>query len=162
MARRVAHLVPRATDELRSAAYLALVEAAQSFDPSRNVDFATFARHRIEGALRDVRRQEIRSACCRTPAMTRDVGIVTRDLESGSWILGAMPAQPVGSHLEELELVQTWIKKLPRLQSQAFRHIYLEGKTQEQAAALLGCSAPTLSRLHKEAIATIQYSRSLD
>jgi RNA polymerase sigma factor for flagellar operon FliA len=123
MARQVARSVPGARDELRSAAYLALVEAAQSFDSSRNVDFATFARHRIEGALRNVRRHEIRSASCRTPAMTRDVGIVTRDLESGSWVLGATPAEPVGSHLEELELVQTWIRKLPRLQSQAFRHI---------------------------------------
>ena len=33
---------------------LALVEAAQSFDPSRNVRFATFARFRIWGALMDV------------------------------------------------------------------------------------------------------------
>ena len=40
-------------DELRSTAYLALVEAARTFDLSREVNFATFARHRIRGALRD-------------------------------------------------------------------------------------------------------------
>ena len=43
-----------------------------------------------------------------------------------------------------------------------FRHIYLEGKTQEEAAALIGCSPPTLSRIHKDAIASIQFSRRLD
>ena len=65
-----------------------------------------------------------------------------------------MPAAPVGTDLEDLETVQEWIRKLPRLQSLAFRHIYLEGKTQEEAAALIGCSPPTLSRIHRDAIAT--------
>lgn len=38
---------PAEKEEFESAALLALVEAAQSFDPSRNVKFATFARYRI-------------------------------------------------------------------------------------------------------------------
>ena len=42
---------PGEGDEFESAACLALVEAAQSFDASRNVKFATFARYRIMGAL---------------------------------------------------------------------------------------------------------------
>src|SRR5690349_5323240 len=41
---------PLAREEFESAALEALVEAAQSFDPSRNVQFATFARYRIWGA----------------------------------------------------------------------------------------------------------------
>ena len=43
-------------DEFESAACLALVEAARSFDPTRNIRFATFARFRIRGALVDVGR----------------------------------------------------------------------------------------------------------
>src|SRR5205807_753874 len=43
-------------DEFESAACLALVEAARSYDPSRNIRFATFARFRIRGALMDVGR----------------------------------------------------------------------------------------------------------
>src|SRR2546429_415660 len=38
---------PLESEEFESAALLALVEAAQSFDPTRNVKFATFARYRI-------------------------------------------------------------------------------------------------------------------
>jgi RNA polymerase sigma factor for flagellar operon FliA len=40
-------------DELRSAADLGLVEAANSFDPSRGVLFKTFAYYRIRGAIYD-------------------------------------------------------------------------------------------------------------
>ena len=52
---------PGAGEEFESAAFLALVEAAQSFDSSRNVHFATYARHRIRGALYDVYRELIGS-----------------------------------------------------------------------------------------------------
>ena len=40
-------------DELRGAAELGLVEAANSFDPSRGVLFKTFAYYRIRGAIYD-------------------------------------------------------------------------------------------------------------
>ena len=43
-------------DELNSVAYMALVEAAQTFDPTRTVNFATFARLRIRGALQTYRK----------------------------------------------------------------------------------------------------------
>ena len=59
LACRMEYLFPAAGDELQSVAFLALVEAAQSFDPSRGVNFATFARLRIWGALCDCRREMI-------------------------------------------------------------------------------------------------------
>ncbi len=52
-------LYPYWRDEFESAACLALVEAARSFDPSRSIRFATFARFRIRGALMDVGRAMI-------------------------------------------------------------------------------------------------------
>ena len=47
---------PSNAEEFDSAAVTALVQAAQSFDPSRGVKFATFARYRIWGALKDMQR----------------------------------------------------------------------------------------------------------
>lgn len=44
-------------DELVSAGYLGLIEATDRFDPDRNVDFATFARPRIHGAMLDALRE---------------------------------------------------------------------------------------------------------
>jgi RNA polymerase sigma factor (sigma-70 family) len=162
MAKRAGKALPQVWDDLQSAAYLALVEAAQSFDPSRKVDFAAFARHRIDGALRDVRRESIQHTPRPEHGHSAESDRVGLEVESGSWILDAVPAAPVGSDLEDLETVQAWISRLPRLQSQALYHIYLEGKTQEEAAALIGCSPPTLSRIHKDAIASIQFSRRLE
>jgi len=44
-------------DEFQSAAYLGLVEAANSFDPDRNVSFRSFAYARIVGAMKDYLRE---------------------------------------------------------------------------------------------------------
>src|SRR5262249_42190619 len=140
------------------AALLALVEAAQSFDPSRNVNFATYARHRIEGALRDARRESLRQASWPTREKESRPKRTSQTVQSTFWTLCAAPDAPVGTELEVHDTVREWIRNLPRLQSLACRHIYLEGKTQEEAAALIGCSPPTLSRIHREALATIQYS----
>jgi RNA polymerase sigma factor (sigma-70 family) len=149
---------PSARDELESAAFLALVEAAQSFDPSRSVNFATYARYRIWGALRDVRRQIIGKVW---PCERESAPVVMRlgdDSESHGQVIGAEPDEPVGTDLEILDAVENWIRRLPRPHSLAFRHIYLDGKTQEEAAALVGCSKSTLSRMHSQAITWLQQS----
>ena len=57
MARRMGAVMPEVSDELQSVAYLALVEAAGTFDPARSVNFATFARQHIQGAMIDFRRE---------------------------------------------------------------------------------------------------------
>src|SRR5689334_18139672 len=59
MAKPLKMMWPCAEDEFESAACLAVVEAAQSFDPGRNVGFGTFAMMRVQGALRDVQRDMI-------------------------------------------------------------------------------------------------------
>lgn len=44
-------------DELKSAAYLGLVQAAKQFSPNKNIPFACFARFRIIGAIKDYLRE---------------------------------------------------------------------------------------------------------
>jgi hypothetical protein len=50
---------PNQRDEYLSAAHLGLVEAAESWSPRRGVKFATFARRRILGALKDCQREQL-------------------------------------------------------------------------------------------------------
>jgi len=152
MARRLDPYWPMEKDELYSTAMLALVEAAQSFDPTRKVSFATFARHRIRGALRDFQRLvgsaetgEIRNAS----PMVSPLG---RDLEQYGQVLGIRPADPVGLEIESRDAVEGWLRRLPRAHAAACRMIYLEGKSQTEAAAAVGCSPSYLSRLHSESI----------
>jgi RNA polymerase sigma factor (sigma-70 family) len=156
MARQMKTRFPGAREEFESAAYLALVEAAQSFDSSRNVNFATYARHRIRGALYDVYREWLGTTSTRPRAQTRLERPLSEGWESRGRVIGAEPDLPVGTDLEVLDTVENWIRRLPRVHALAFRHIYLDGKTQNEAAHLVGCSKWKLCRMHSQAITWLQ------
>ena len=158
LAGRMRYAWPGAQDEFESAALLALVEAAQAFDPTRGVKFTTFAHHRISGALRDLRR-ELYSRGGRGDVASRHAGTgfhefqgLGIDSEAHGHLIGAEADEPVGTELENLDTIENWIRQLPRTHSLAFRHIYLDGKTKEETARLVGCSKAYLTRLHQEAI----------
>ncbi len=156
LARRMHADFPGGDDEFRSAAFLALVEAAQSYDRTRNVNFATYARHRIWGALCDLRREMIGSV--RPEGFGAAVAVIRlgSNLPDGRGVIGSEPDVPVGTELENLDAVENWIRKLPRPHARAFRHIYLDGKSQEETAALVGCSKSCMSRLHSQALTWLQ------
>ncbi len=162
LARRMKDSFPHAADEFQSAAFLALVEAAQSFDSSRGVGFASFARHRIWGALCDLRAEIIRRYKPRGSDSELIVMQLEMGFESGIRVIGIEPDEPVGSELEALETLQSWIGQLPRLQAQAFRHIYLDGKTQKEAAALVGCSHSNLNRMHSAGLRSLQQTHRFE
>lgn len=142
-------------EEFESAAMLALVEAAQSYDPTRNVKFATFARYRIWGALRDVQRSLIMSGWRGDMENAPAITSLTYDAEENGRVLGTEQDRPAGEEFEALEFVENCLRKLPAKHAAACRHIYLEGKSQVEAAEALGCSKSRLSYLHKEALELI-------
>jgi RNA polymerase sigma factor (sigma-70 family) len=152
LARRTARTWPAGSDEFQSTAFLALVEAAQAFDESRNIDFATYARHRIRGALIDVQRKMFsdgwRGRAERAPRFQP----LEADSEERGRVVGVQAEEPVGTKLETADAIENWLQKLPARHSTAFRHLYLDGKTLEEAAALVGCSKASMSRLHRETL----------
>ena len=139
-------------DEFESAALMALVEAAQSFDESRNVKFATFARYRIWGALRDVQRSLITAGWRNDAENAPTICSLAYDAEEIGRSINSEPDPPVGKELEATEFVEHWLGKLPAKHADACRQIYIHGKTQSEAAGSLGCSKSRLSYLHKEAL----------
>jgi RNA polymerase sigma factor (sigma-70 family) len=139
-------------EELRSTAYMALVQAARTFDPARKVNFATFARHRIRGALRDYLRYAI-SESWRTETGLRPIAqCVGPESERYGRMLGLSEEKPVGAEIESMEDVETWLARLPKQHALACRLIYLSGKNQDEVAAMLGCSRSHLCRMHQEAL----------
>jgi RNA polymerase sigma factor (sigma-70 family) len=143
-------------DDLISAGYLALVEAAQSFDPACKVNFATFARHRIRGALTAYRRSWLglarRGKSARAPAFHR---LDPRDTTHGP-VLTQEPEPRIGPVFEQTEALESYFRRLPSDQAAACRLIYLHGKSQEEVADLLGYSEAHLSRLHRDALAALR------
>jgi RNA polymerase sigma factor (sigma-70 family) len=152
LARRLHSTWPFHREELESTAYMALVEAAQTFDPSRGVGFGTYARHRIRGALRDLQRV-ICSGKSRAAGATAPVFQKLKAFdEHNGMVLGVEPDPPVGTWIESTEAVEFWLRRLPRAHAAACRLIYIHGKSQDQVAVEIGCSKSYLSRLHREAI----------
>jgi RNA polymerase sigma factor (sigma-70 family) len=146
---------PLEEEEFDSAAMLALCEAARSFDPSYNVKFATFARYRILGALRDVQRALVTAGWRLDLENAPSISSLTCDSEEHGSVIGSGPDPPVGEELEAVDFVESWLRRLPSKHAAACREIYVNGKTQGEAAAHLGCSKSRLSYLHKEAIEII-------
>lgn len=143
---------PWVGDEFESAANMALVEAAESFDPKRNVRFATYARHRIQGALRDVKRRMTPGGWRSDPSHAPAIGPLSDNPETWGRIIGAEPDPPVDEALETSDEIDQLLRRLPRRHAEACRRIYLQGKTQAEAARELGCSQSRLSCMHREAL----------
>jgi RNA polymerase sigma factor (sigma-70 family) len=152
IAKRMDGLLPRQSDELESTAYLALVEAAQTFDPSISVNFATYARYRICGALRDLRRLMASAGWRGDPADFPVFQRLGTNAETYGQVIGIHPDRPVGTDIEATEAAEDWLSRLPRTHATACRLIYIGGKSQDEAAAVVGCSKSNLSRLHRQAI----------
>ena len=149
---------PSSFDEFESAACFALVEAAQSFDPDRNVRFSTFARFRIRGALCDVQRALIAKGWDREVDQAPALGGLFEKALARGYVLGIQPEVPVGAELEAADSVDRWLKKLPPKHAAACRHIYVEGYNQNEAARIMGCSKTRISYLHKESLAMLEGS----
>jgi RNA polymerase sigma factor (sigma-70 family) len=158
MARPLKRAWPTYGDDFTSAAQLALVEAAQTFDPSRNVKFSTFVMIRIKGALLDMQRDLIKTHC------QTNIRIPPADFRK-TWrgdgmgrILWTQPDPRVGQLLEVTEFVEHWLKKLPKRHAQACRLTYIDGMNQAEAAETLGCSKSRMSYLQSQSVAMLKES----
>lgn len=156
LARKMAADHPDWKEEFESAAFLALVESALHFEPERNVDFSTYARHRIGWALCDTRKQLMRRGSPGQDA-PRTIIRMGEVAERHGRVLNAEPDEPIGSSLERHEAVEAWISRLPRAHSQAFRLIYLDGRTQEETAVLVGRSKSSVNRMHEQGLTWLRH-----
>ena len=146
---------PAHRDDFESAACGALVESAGTYDPSRNVKFSTFARHRIWGSLRDVQRSLVALGWRCDPKHAPLITSLPRDPEGKGRVLGGDSLPPVGQEFDDIEAIEHMFEALPERHALACRQVYLHGKSQYQAAAALGCSQPRFSFIHREAISIL-------
>jgi RNA polymerase sigma factor (sigma-70 family) len=144
-------------DDFESAACLGLVEAAQSYDASKQVEFPTYARRRILGELRDVKR-DMQLSGWRDTEVPPTVEHLGRNTEEGGRVLGATPDPPVGKELEARDLVEHWLTRIPKTHANVCRSIYLESMTSREAGAVLGGSKTRINIIHQESLALLNES----
>ncbi len=152
LARPLKEIFAQWRDEFESAACLALVEAARSFDPSRNIQFATFARFRIRGALVDVGRVMGIAGWENEEDDAPGILTLTPYSEEHGQVLIATKPPPVGTEFDDIDAVEHLLRKLPKKHATVCRMQYLYGKTQSQIATMLGCSQAEVTRLHMKAL----------
>jgi RNA polymerase sigma factor (sigma-70 family) len=148
---------PNEAEEFESAALEALVQASESFDPERNVKFATFVRYRIWGALRDVQRRLVTKGYKGDPDVMPTISSLVYDSEEMGTVLGATPDQTVEEELESRDFVEWQSRLLSRAHGAVIRLMYIEGMSQSQTADALGFSRSRISYLHHEAIVELRY-----
>ncbi len=139
-------------DELRSTAYMALVEAARTYDPYRNVSFATFARHRIRGALRITARFLLSENWRGSHAVRPSFQVLGANAEQHGRVLGIRREKPIGAEIESLEDLEQWFQRLPPMHALICRLIYVGQKSQDEVTQLLSCSRGHVSKMHTEAL----------
>lgn len=120
--------------DLRQEAFLAVSQAASTFDPERGVHFATFASKRINGALADAFRRGMRG----WTSCDSDMPIVDPGVEE----------------VDRMDAVEQWLKALPPLKARVLREVHIDGVSQEAVARRIGLSKATMCRLHKDAVRT--------
>jgi RNA polymerase sigma factor (sigma-70 family) len=145
---------PSQYDEFDSAAMLALVQAAAVWDATRGCRFATFARHRILGGLRDAVR-----AACRQPGLGRDRQVIpgggARELEPLGRVLTAHPEPDVAETLASAEEFERRVRSLPPSRAEVCRALYGDGLNQVETAQRVGLSQTRVSTLRREALAML-------
>jgi RNA polymerase sigma factor (sigma-70 family) len=153
-------LDPTVGDEFESAAMMALVMAARTFDPARGVKFTTYARHRVIGVLRDVRRQTCRRRRLVGELRNSDSGA----LDQSRALLGHRRASTmfasddpeIDKESERLDLVGWLLNGLPDKHASACRLIYFEGQSLVQTASRLKLSLSRINCLHREALTILR------
>jgi RNA polymerase sporulation-specific sigma factor len=130
LANRFAWSCPRMWADYRGVACLALVEAARSFDPSRGLRFATFARFRI--------RTRLYAAMPDSDALPLDFDVVD-------------DAPPVALDCEAADDLEALIRPLPPRCRDVLRARFLGDMSRLEVAALLGISESGVA--YREALA---------
>ena len=148
---------PLEREEIDSSAFMALVEAAKSFDPNRGVKFGTFARIRIVGALRDTVRGFYAQKHVREMPNARTYRYVP-GMEERGLLFMTSPDAPVSEYVNAVEEVEHWFRSLPKRHALACREVYLHDRTLVQIGAILGCSKSRISCLHAEALEILRDS----
>jgi RNA polymerase sigma factor for flagellar operon FliA len=143
-----------------------LVEAAARFDGGRGIPFVAFARHRIRGAILDGIRTEhwlgrrayerLQSDPTAGHVQFVELGERAEAPEGARWN-GRHMAQLPCAEDDSLEvLVTAALDRLPERERRLIELCYFEGKTLEQAAAMMGFRRSWASRLVARALVALR------
>jgi RNA polymerase sigma factor (sigma-70 family) len=137
-------------DDLVSAGTIALIEAADRYDPERRVSFATFAYPRIRGAIIDELPRLVESGADRygpPSPLSLQAPLATDAGRRASWIDVAVDhSVPDPQRRAELSELLHAIRELPRRERELLA-LAVAGSSIGELARLSGCSEARISQV---------------
>lgn len=147
---------PWLNDEFQSALGAALVDVGRYADPTKGSNFITLGYPRLKGAIIDVLRNQTAKGYRSYPERAPHVGYLEDNAcEHGQFFMNS-PDKPVGWELELSELIEKWLSRLPKLQAEACRFIYIKGMSKDETAERLQCSRYWLTTLLRGALVKLR------
>jgi RNA polymerase sigma factor (sigma-70 family) len=135
----------RDAEELVSVGWVALVTAADLFDPTRGIQFTTYAYHRIWGYMRsEVKRLKAERARPRA------------DFELEFEL--DLADKPRSSVFESKELAAQCLSRLRGTDREIIEAIFFEGRTRRELAKKRGCSHQFISQVYRRAMGRMKDS----
>ncbi len=155
-------------EDFESEALLALVEAANTFDPVYKVQFVTFATIRIKGALMTFRRKMTQSRLAESQIGEEENAGETKKEWTQTKASSNLNGEEVAEYLYKreiasyttdelgalgaLEELKHYIKRLPKKHRVVVSAVYLEGRDVKEVARECKCSINRLRAIHREAV----------
>lgn len=132
-------------EDLKSAAYLGLVEAASRFDPSRGIAFSTFAYRRIFGAIQDYLREQ---GWLKRGDSTKVLSLDLVDNDSDDFALkDTIEAKPADDTEECFEVIAS---NLDEQAQSILRHYFIDEFSMKEVGEKFGISESRISQLIKQ------------
>ena len=128
-------------DELVSAAYMGLVEAASRFDPGMNVNFSTYAYPRISGAIHDYLRE------CGWGKRDHPVSVESLDSHTDEGPVHEVESYEEPAHNEMLEVIS---KGLGDQAEDIMRLYFVEQYTMKEVGDRIGVTEGRVSQIIKD------------
>ncbi|EHK2404562.1 TPA: sigma-70 family RNA polymerase sigma factor [Clostridium perfringens] len=148
-------------DEVLSAAMLGLVKAANRFDEKKGFKFSTYAMSTMRGQIKNdyyhdknrfIRKRNGNTEIYEKVSISSLNDTLPLNLEKDVELIDTLP-----SNFEIVKLdLKNAISKLPDLQKQVIKIIFFQGKTQNEAAKLLGTNQVEISRIKNRAIDSLR------
>lgn len=131
-------------EELQSAAYMGLVEAASRFDPSLGIAFSTFAYPRIFGAIHDYLREQ---GWLRRGGSFNILSLDSKEPDEDTCLKDTLAA-PTKDDTEECFNVIT--RGLDTQAQQVLRHYFIDDLSMKEVGDKFGVSESRISQLIKQ------------
>lgn len=129
-------------EDLKSAAYLGLVEAASRFDPSLGIAFSTFAYPRVFGAIQDFLRRE---GLGKRGNFLKSHSLNEQE-EDGACLQDMLEAKPEENHEELLETISFELGDQAR---EVIRLYFIDEYSMREVGERFGVSESRISQLIK-------------